>query len=537
VTACGHGSPIGALRFKNQDPVWRVDDRRPLAAKPSVRHYHRLLYHADGYVVRRTTRALELRPHRRARDVNSLDEVPDSSWFTNRIGVRDMTLDELRRGPNVSPSPFEHLPWTITGTKSGGMSLGFVFRDALGAKFILKFDRPELPEMETAADVIVQRILFALGYNVPEDYVGEIDRGDLRIAPGVTTTTSYGKREALTDAALDRSLATVAKTPDGNIRVLASRLIAGSIVGPYAREGTRSDDPNDMIAHEDRRSLRGQYPIFAWLGHTDLQEDNTLDSFVDGHVVHYLLDFGKALGVMGTKLRWKTIGYTYRLDVGRSMRDLLTLGLLERPYDGLSQPPLRGVGLFDVAHYQPGSWRPNSIYWPLLDKDRFDGFWGAKLIMRFTREQLAAIVAEGKLSDPRSAAYLVDTLVARQRKTARYWFAKVAPLDRFAVRGAPGGLRLAFTDLLVAYRLDDVPTIYIVDVFDRRGRAIGAPRAALRTADGRVEIGGLALATGAGGYTIVRIRVARNHRGLPPIVVHVASDGAGGPRVIGLRRY
>ncbi len=36
----------------------------------------------------------------RAVNVNTIDEVPDSSWFTNRIGVRAMPLDEVVRGPN-----------------------------------------------------------------------------------------------------------------------------------------------------------------------------------------------------------------------------------------------------------------------------------------------------------------------------------------------------------------------------------------------------------------------------------------------------
>src|SRR5919106_3986682 len=29
----------------------------------------------------------------RAVNVNTIDEVPDSSWFTNRIGIRDMSLE------------------------------------------------------------------------------------------------------------------------------------------------------------------------------------------------------------------------------------------------------------------------------------------------------------------------------------------------------------------------------------------------------------------------------------------------------------
>src|SRR3970282_1520885 len=36
----------------------------------------------------------------RALNVSTVDEVPDSSWFTNRIGVRDMPIAEIVRGPN-----------------------------------------------------------------------------------------------------------------------------------------------------------------------------------------------------------------------------------------------------------------------------------------------------------------------------------------------------------------------------------------------------------------------------------------------------
>ena len=37
----------------------------------------------------------------RAKNVNTIDEVPDSSWFTNRIGVRPITNEELLRGANA----------------------------------------------------------------------------------------------------------------------------------------------------------------------------------------------------------------------------------------------------------------------------------------------------------------------------------------------------------------------------------------------------------------------------------------------------
>ncbi len=150
----------------------------------------------------------------------------------------------------------------------------------------------------------------------------------------------------------------------------------------HAKVGV-ADDPNDVIPHENRRSLRGQFPIFAWLNHTDLQEDNTLDVFTaDKFVMHYLIDFGKALGVMAYGLDWQTPGHTYRLDVGLAFENLVTFGARKRSWDGLRDPGLRGVGVYDADHYEPGEWRANSMYWPLEDQDRHDAFWGRKLPMR-----------------------------------------------------------------------------------------------------------------------------------------------------------
>lgn len=539
--ACAHRSPAGELRFHNQPPVWRVNDRVPLATPPKEREYNRSLYHVDGFVVRRATRAMDVQPDVRAADVNALDEVPDSTWFTNRIGVRDLSLEELRRGANLGPSPFDHKPWKITGGKAGGTAVGFVFEDARGDRYILKFDRKGMPEMDTGAHAIVHRILWAIGYNVPEDYIGYISRDDLVIAPGAMTKDTFGVKTPLTEVELERSLAKIERSPDGRYRVLASRFLPGKPIGPYAREGVREDDPNDVIPHERRRSLRGQFSIFAWLNHTDLQEDNTLDIFVKGerggYVMHYLIDFGNALGVMGAGLKWQTVGHTYRFDWGMGLRSLFTLGLVKRTWDGLRLPGIRGIGMFDVEHYDPGAWRPNSFYWPFEDVDRFDGFWGAKLLMRFTREQLAAIVEEAQFSDPRASRYMVDTLVARQRATAGYWFDKVAPLDRFTVEREQGAkYRLCFVDLAIAYRLRDAVTRYEIDAYDHGGVSTGFSRTITGRVDGRTCVGGLVPAGSHDGYTIVRVRVYRGGAELPPVKIHVARAATGELAVIGLRR-
>ena len=292
VVACG-SSPVGKIRFHRTAPVWRVDDRQPLPAVPESREHYRLLDKFDTAFAKRAIRAMELRTVKPALDINSLDEVPDSTWFTNRIGIRDLSLDELRQGPIASDSPFEHRPWTITGTKVGGRSLGFTFVDATKRKFLLKFDLAEFPELETGTHIVVNRILWSLGYNVPEDHIGYIERRDLVVGDKAV-------KKGFDETKLDDALKRVYRRDDGKIRVLASLYVAGTPIGPYAREGVRADDLNDLIPHERRRTLRGQYPIFAWLDHTDMKESQTVDSFDNGYVTHYLVDFGKALGGMGT---------------------------------------------------------------------------------------------------------------------------------------------------------------------------------------------------------------------------------------------
>ncbi|HET7504543.1 MAG TPA: hypothetical protein VFK02_26155 [Kofleriaceae bacterium] len=539
LAACSGAAAIPGARFVNARPVATVDDRLDVPRPPASREFFVNLNHWDGILQRRLVRALELPPPRRALGVNAVDEVPDSTWFTNRIGVRELSIDELTTGPATIESPELHKPWTIKSTKSGEGDLGFVIADARGEKFLLKFDAPGYPEQETATHVIVGKILWACGFNVSEDFVVHLVPDDLVVARDATLTDKFDDKHPLDRAEVDRRLATIARTADGRLRALASRWIAGKVLGGHPAEGVREDDRNDRIPHQLRRDLRGAYPIFAWLDHVDIQESNFLDSWVadrrDPHVhyvKHYLLDFGKSLGVMATTGHDPRRGHSYVIDLAAMTRSLLEAGLVRRSWEGRQAPRLRGVGLFEAESYDPGSWVTDyPVYVPFLFADRFDKFWGAKIVMRFTRDQLRAIVETGQLTDPRAVDYLTDTLVARQRATAAYWFARVNPLDRFAASDD----QLCFDDLSVVYGFAAAGTTqYRAARYDRDARALGES-AAPAEADGRSCVA-LAMPRTGDGYTVVRIDTTRpGFTGTT--FVHVARDpGSGAPRVIGLWR-
>lgn len=541
---CSARPPVSPVRFANAPAVEVVDDRKNVATAPARRDYLQALKFYDGMLQRRLTRALEVPRPQRAHGVNAVDEVPDSTWFTNRLGIRDLTIEQLQAGPITIDSPELHKPWTIHSTKTGGTQPGLVFTDARGIKFLMKFDSRGLPEMETAAQVIVGKLLWACGYNVPEDFVVYFSRTDLLLAANAVVADPLGDMP-LDDAELARRLTDIEPAADGRIRAVASRWVPGTSVGGHPVEGVRSDDPNDRIPHELRRDLRGAFPIFSWLQHGDIQEGNFLDTWIEDprdrqrhYLEHYMIDFGDALGVMALRQNDPRRGDEYIVDLGAMARSLVTLGMLRRSWEGRKAPALRGVGLF-ARNYNPGDWKPDTqVYLPLQTADRVDKFWGTKILMRFTRDELHAIVETGRLTDPRSVEYLTDTLVARQRATARYWFSRVNPLDRWRISEyAPGGPALCFDDLLLTYGLAPAAssTRYLLTGYGRDGTEIGWRDAIGANVKGRT-CARLVLAPGAEAYTIVKVQTKRSGF-VGTTFVHVARDPVSTTlRVIGIWR-
>jgi hypothetical protein len=537
-TSCATAS--GALRFENRDPVWQVADRDPIP-KPEKREHYVTdlmlnLFRApmiDG---------LNFPGFVRAKNINSLGEVPSSSWWTNRIGVRAMSAAEVARGPRVGERPT--LPFTILEGKPGGSAPGFIIEDARGVRYILKLDRVDAAEVESSADVVVARFLWALGYNVPDDQVVHFAREDLVLCEDATI--EEGRDEIpLTNDRVDEILAKgTGLNEDGRWRALLSRFVEGIPIGGYPFMGTRHDDPNDRVDHEHRRDLRAAGVFFAWLDQTDTKEANTLDSWIPsreeaelGYVRHYMIDFGKALGAAGIHNRRPHAGWSHHWDYGYAGASLLTFGLWVKPWENREMPGFRGIGRYAVEGYEPDRWSPLQRWIPMRRLDRFDAFWASKLLMRFEREHVEAVVAEAQLSDPAASRYLVDTLLGRQRKTARRWFQGVAPLDGFSVAAEESGtFRVCATDLWRYYDFGDEPVHAMLRSYDRDGAPAGWQREGSVGERGRICGEGLEPASGTDEYTVVRFDLRRGDEELPAALLHLARNPEGELRVIGLHR-
>src|SRR5690606_32259521 len=133
-------------------------------------------------------------------------------------------------------------------------------------RYVLKFDQAGYPELESGAHIVVQRLMYAIGYNVAEDNIAYFRREDLHLASDAVVTDTVGKARPLRDSDVDEELAAVEHDGSGVYRTLASRFLPGEPLGGFLRKGVRDDDPNDRIPHEHRRVVRALYVFFAWLG-------------------------------------------------------------------------------------------------------------------------------------------------------------------------------------------------------------------------------------------------------------------------------
>jgi hypothetical protein len=446
------GQERTAPRFYPDDPLARVIDTQD-ASKVQPRDislYYDALINLFG------------RPGKtevsRAASVNTIDEVPDSSWYTNRVGTRPMTAEEIARGPNADRGPAPG-KWLVH-RKAGGVSPGFTIDDSSGRRYFLKFDPPGYPELGTATEVIVTRLFYALGYYVPQSSIATFRPQDLEIAADAEVRTPGGGRRRMRHSDLEEQLNRAHRNADGSYRVVAGEGLPRALEG-FKYEGTRPDDPNDLIPHEDRRELRGLRVFSAWVNHTDAKAINSLDTLVTENgrtfVRHHLIDFNAALGSAGIGPRERRDGYEYLVETGPAMKALPAFGFYIRPWMTIDYPKYRGIGKFESDRFVPDEWRPRVPNPAYVRSRPDDTFWAARKLMAMTDDLIRAAVHAGQLTDPAAEKYLADALIERRNKIGRAWLTAVNPIVDPAL-SADG--TLSFQNAAVAHEFAPAPRGY-----------------------------------------------------------------------------
>jgi len=435
-------------------------DAKHIACAPEVYVSPLVWDGVNNSVFRPLSRVFAVDPAGEAVNVNSFDEVPDSAWFTNRLGAHPVSIEELMRGacePKLILDD-EHAQdgtWVIDQGKPNGASPGFRVNLPGKGKYMFKADTKEQPERPSAASVIGAAAYHAAGFYTSCEQVVYFKPSVLKLTPGLRFENNSGIEKAFDQAALDRVLAVAPKRGE-LVRMQASAWLPGRLLGPFQYSGTRHDDPNDVIAHEDRRELRGGRVLAAWLHHFDAREQNSMDSWIaddkknadssPGYVRHYYLDTSDSLG---SEWDWdeisRRLGHSYLLDFGDIGSDFITLGTRERPWERLHRARGHEIfGYYGVEEFIPDAWKneyPNPAFSRMVEHD---AAWMARILARFTPDMVQTLAKMGEFSKPENTDYLAHVLERRLQRILDRYLMRLSPIADLRIEGKD---RLCGTDV------------------------------------------------------------------------------------------
>ncbi len=460
----GCGSSLASRRFPLREVMWKDDDARPyrVDCKPDPKKPTNPICAPEDYespfvwdgvdamLLHPVTRFFAVDPADESIDVNAFDEVPDSTWFTNRIGRTAMTPEEVGKGAcddKILHADDPDGSWVIDQGKENGANPGFRVNIPGVGKFLLKADEGDHPERATGATAIATRLYHAAGFWTGCDSVIYVRRSLLKLTPGLTHSDNTGVTRKFGQHQLDKVLNGAARRGD-LYRMVASKWLPGRTIGPFRYEGVRPDDPNDVVRHEDRRELRGQRMLAAWLNHFDSREQNSMNTWMSvdakdanaspGHIRHWIMDLNDCFG---SEWQWenmsKRINFSYYFDAKDIGRDFITLGIPERPWDRVQRSPDGDIfGYFEADVYEPDQWKPGYQNPAFLRMTERDGAWMARILARLTTAHIEAAVGVGDFTKPKHTAYVVRTMVARQEKILARYFSKLSPVTDLTVSGS-----------------------------------------------------------------------------------------------------
>jgi hypothetical protein len=450
-------------------------------------------------------------PNVKARNVNTIDEVPDSNWFTNRILARPLAVDEAVRGPLTGSGPAPGR-WSVVRPKEAGFAPGFTMHDGKGETWFVSFDAEGFPEAATGAILVANKIFWSLGYWQVENHLVRIRPDQLTVAESATVTPPSGKRRRMNEKDLQDVLRRSHRSADGSYRAVAARAVAGRVLGGFRYHGTRPDDPNDIVPHEHRRELRALKAFGAWTNLVDMKAGNTLDSLIAENgksvVRHYLQDVGSTFGTGANAPREYDEGWEYLFEGDLVWKRLVSLGFYLRPWQTVDYVEMPAIGRFESQAFDPVEWKPRVPTAAFLRARPDDLFWAARRVMAFSDEMIRALVASGQYSDENAARLLADVLIERRDKIGRAYLNAVNPVVGFALDAND---TLTFDNAASAARVASEPAGgYVVNWarFDNatgQATALGSPTAAT---DRRAKAP-VALPSAPGSYVKVQLAAVR----------------------------
>ena len=394
----------------------------------------------------------------RAANVNTIDEVPDSSWFTNRILARPIAIDEAVRGPRAGEGPAAGT-WTIVGAKETGVAPGFTIQDSAGETWFISFDARGYPEAATGAIVVANKIFWTLGYWQVDNVLTRVRPEQVVIAETATVRPMSGVRRRMRAGDLEAIWQRAHRSDDGSFRAVAARRLAGRPLGGFRYHGTRPDDPNDVIPHEHRRELRALKVFGAWTNLVDMKAGNTLDVLVKDQgreiVRHYLQDVGSTFGTGAMAPREFDEGWEHLYEGDLVWKRMASLGFFIRPWQTVDYDERPAIGRFEGVEFDPETWKPRVPVAALRHVQPGDLFWAARRVMAFSDDLIRSIAVTGEYSNAGDARLLGDVLIQRRNKIGAAYLVAVNPLVDFAL--SPGG-RLSFVNAAVSAGVTPPPS-------------------------------------------------------------------------------
>jgi hypothetical protein len=560
VTACSHNDRPFPLRdpfVKDTDmtPVSLPCHPEPTKDDPKAQNCAPAEYlspfiwdQVDNLVFARVSRGLSIETHGEARNVNSMDEVPDSSWFTNKhpTAPEDKAPGACEE-EDMLPAPDGVQPgeWVIDHGKDNGSTPGFRVNIKGKGKYMLKADDEGKPERATGASVIGAALYDAVGFNTSCEQIVKVKKEMLKLTPGLKVTENSGVSHPFDEPALDKVLQKTTQLGNGFVRMQASKWLPGATIGPFRYIGTRGDDPNDVIDHADRRELRGSRLLAAWLDHWDAREQNSMDTWLavnkkdkkssPGFVKHFILDTSDTLGEEVTLDDMsRRMGYAYEFDAKDIAKALFSFGFDEEPWDRAQKPKgHEKYGYFAAKEFDPERWRPFYPNPAFMRATERDNAWMARKIAAFSPDDVRKYVELGKWSKPSDADYVYTTLMERQRKILRRYLTRISPLGDITSEGgqicATDFARLREVEPVDRFKYTVIEKGYGVDtevraVVDDKSRMCFIPQPTnpgnVSDSDDRRRVD----------FTIHNGTSAR------PLVIHAFDLGARGMKVVGITR-